>query len=254
MNWPLATDPLGWLGVLVFIIVFFLFLGVFIAATLGPIAFVIAMIVKSLRSSSAPNAAAASGGQVLVSGPGASFAQAFGAALQQNVGQQLGQQLGQMLAQAAAQHPLTLQLAPTVMAIDAARRQGDLAPVRRFLTGWFAEHADVALGTAPGLGRISQITVVGDQAATHADHAVIRITRAGGLAIHEEYWSFQRDTAAPPDGTPTQCPKCGAPTAGDTSGACRFCGFSFFTSGPILPTPACWLLDDITSNPPALAA
>ena len=254
MNWPLATDPLGWLGVLVFIIVVSLFLGVFIAATLGPIAFVIAMIVKLLRSSSGNNTAAASGGQVLVSGPGASFAQAFGAALQQNLGQQLGQQLGQVLAQAAAQYPLTLQLAPTVMAIDAARRQGDLTPVRRFLTGRFAESAGVAAGTAPALDGISRMTVVGDEAATHADHAVIRITRAGGLANHEEYWSFQRDSAAPPDGTPTQCPHCGAPTAGDMSGACRFCGFSFFTSGPALPAPPRWLLDAISDAPPALAA
>jgi hypothetical protein len=98
------------------------------------------------------------------------------------------------------------------------------------------------------------MTVQGDEKAAHADQAVIRVTRANGLAIHDEYWNFVRDAAAAPEGTPTQCPRCAAPTAGNQSGACRFCGFSFFTSAPVLPAPARWLLDDITNSPSALAA
>src|ERR1700704_3080287 len=141
---PLASEPLGFFGALIVIIISLLFLGVFIAATFGPIALVIAAIVKSFRNSAAntsPGVSASamtftmsSGTRVVALDPASPFAQAFGASLQRGLGGQLGQTLAQMMTLAAAQHPLELQLAPMVMAIEAARRQGHGTPVRPFLS------------------------------------------------------------------------------------------------------------------------
>ena len=149
---PLASDPVGFFGALIIIIiVLLLFLAAFIASiasTLGPIALVIAAIVKSFRNS-APTASPgfrslgttftmSSGERVIAVDPSSTFGQAFGATLQGALGEQLGQKLGQMVAMAAAQHPLELQLAPIVMAVETARRQGNAGPVRPFLTDQFA--------------------------------------------------------------------------------------------------------------------
>src|SRR5439155_626853 len=52
----LATAPLGFFGALIVIIIALLLFGVAIAVTLGPIALVIAAIVRSLRNSAATTA------------------------------------------------------------------------------------------------------------------------------------------------------------------------------------------------------
>lgn len=257
---------MGFLGVLIFFVVILLFFGVAIATTLGPIALVIAAIVKSFRNS-APTGSpgfkfpgtsftTSSGERVIAVDPASTFGQAFGATLQQALGQQLGQKLGQMVAMAAAQHPLELQLAPIVVAVEAARRQGNAAPVRPFLTDRFAARFPplhgVEQGGAPGA--ISHMELANQAGLASGDHVIIRIDRGSIGAVHSEYWSFLRDTSVVPDGTPIVCPRCGAPTAEDHSGSCRFCGATFSTAAPALPQPTRWLLDDIGGTPPALAA
>ncbi len=134
---------MGSFGVLIFVVVILLFFAVSIATTLGPIALVIAAIVKSLRNS-APTGSPGFGSpgtsftvsseRLIAVDPACPLAHAFGATLQQALGQQLGQELGQMVAMAVAQHPLELQLAPIVMAVEAARLKGTAGPVRPFLT------------------------------------------------------------------------------------------------------------------------
>jgi hypothetical protein len=263
---PLASDPMGFFGALIVIIVLLVFFGVFIAATFGPIALVIAAIVKSFRNS-APTGSpgfkfpgtsftTSSGERVIAVDPASTFGQAFGATLQQALGQQLGQKLGQMVAMAAAQHPLELQLAPIVVAVEAARRQGNAAPVRPFLTDQFAARFPTLHGVEQGggSGAISHMELANQAGLASGDHVVIRIDRGSSGAVHSEYWSFQRDASAVPDGTPVVCPKCGAPTAEDHSGTCRFCGATFSTAAPALPQPTRWLLDDISNVPPAVAA
>jgi len=267
---PLASDPVGFFGALIIIIiVLLLFLAAFIASiasTLGPIALVIAAIVKSFRNS-APTASPgfrslgttftmSSGERVIAVDPSSTFGQAFGATLQGALGEQLGQKLGQMVAMAAAQHPLELQLAPIVMAVETARRQGNAGPVRPFLTDQFAARfpSQAAGGQGGGLGAISHMELAKQAGVVAGDHLVLRIDRGSIGASHSEYWIFQRDASALPDGTPVVCPKCGAPTAEDHAGICRFCGATFSTAAPALPQPARWLLDDISGTPPALAA
>ena len=263
---PLASDPMGFFGALIVIIVLLMFFGVFIATTFGPIALVIAAIVKSFRNS-APTGSpgfkfpgtsftTSSGERVIAVDPASTFGQAFGATLQQALGQQLGQKLGQMVAMAAAQHPLELQLAPIVVAVEAARRQGNAAPVRPFLTDQFAARFPTLPGVEQGggSGAISHMELANRTAVASGDHVVIRIDRGGTGAIHSEYWSFQRDASAVPEGTPVVCPQCGAPTAEDHSGTCRFCGATFSTTAPALPQPTRWLLDDISGTTPAIAA
>jgi 3D (Asp-Asp-Asp) domain-containing protein len=256
---------MGFFGALIIIIiVLLLFLAAFIASiasTLGPIALVIAAIVKSFRNSAPTGSPGlgspgttftmSSGERVIAVDPSSTFGQAFGATLQGALGQQLGQKLGQMVAMAAAQHPLELQLAPIVMAVEAARRDGNLASVRPFLTDRFAAMFTAA-GPAPA--GIAHLALASKGAVASGDHVVIRIERGTTGSAPSEYWSFQRDTSVVPDGTPVVCPQCGAPTAGDSAGACRFCGATFSTAAPALPEPVRWLLDDISGTPPALAA
>jgi hypothetical protein len=260
---PLASDPLGFFGALIVIIVLLLFFGVFIAITFGPIALLIAAIVKSFRSStSSPGInlpgtsfTMSSGRRVVAVDPGSAFGQAFGATLQQALGQQLGEKLGQMVAMAAAQHPLELQLAPIVVAVEAARHQGNAAPVRPFLTDAFAARfpSPYAGGQRGGTTAISHMALMNEGAAP-GDHVVIRIDRGTAGAVHSEYWTFQRAASTVPQGTPEKCPQCGAPPANDYSGTCRFCGAVFSSTPAVLPQPTRWLLDDISSTPPALAA
>jgi hypothetical protein len=263
---PLATDPLGFLGVLIFMIVALLFLGLFGAATLGPIALVIAAIVRSFRNSTATDPSGtnpppfgitmSSGTRVIALDPASPFAQAFGASLQRGLGGKLGEGLAQIMATVAQQYPLEIQLAPMVMAIEAARRQGDVAPVRPFLTDQFAARfpSQATGGQAMGLGAISHMELAKQAGVAAGDHLVLRIDRGGSGAVHSEYWILQRDASAVPDGTPVVCPRCGAPTAEDRAGTCRFCGATFSTTAPALPQPTRWLLDDISGAPPALAA
>jgi hypothetical protein len=262
-SFPLATEPVGFFGVLIFMVIALLFFGVMIAVTFGPIALVIAGIVRSLRTATATGSATTpappfgitmlSGTRVIALDQASPFAQAFGASLQRSLGGQLGQALAQLMTQAAAQHPLGLQLAPMVLAIETARRQGDLAAVRPFLTERFAARfrSPASGGPGGGLPAISHMAL-GEDAVVHGDQVVIRIDR--GTAGPSEYWAFQRGPSAPPDGTPVACPRCGAPTAGDYGGTCRFCGAAFSTIGRTLPPPIRWLLDDISTTPPALAA
>jgi hypothetical protein len=254
----LAAEPLGFFGALIVIIVALLFFGVAIAVTLGPIALVIAAIVKSLRNSAATNAPGAnapgmsitmsSGTRVVALDPASSFGQAFSASLQRGLGGQLGQTLAQMMTLAAAQQPLEVQMAPMVLAIEAARRRGDVASVRSFLTDRFALRFAASAAAVASHGGLSHM-VLKDDAVAQDGRVVIRVDRGTGGA---EYWTFQRDTSAVPDGTPIACPGCGAPTAG--GGTCRFCGATFSTTLPALPEPTRWLLDDISATPPALAA
>ena len=263
---PLASAPLGFFGALIVIIISVLFLGVFIAATFGPIALVIAAIVKSFRNSAAntsPGVSApamtftmSSGARVVALDPASPFAQAFGASLQRGLGGQLGQTLAQMMTLAAAQHPLELQLAPMVMAIEAARRQGDGAPVRPFLSDRFAARFPSPSGGGQGWGLapISHMTLPNEDRLAHGDRVVIQVFRGTAGSSPSEYWSFQRDATAAATGTPITCPACGAPTAGDHGGTCRFCGATFSTAQPTLPSPTRWLLDDISATPPAIAA
>jgi hypothetical protein len=253
---------MGLFGVLIFIVVIVLVFAVSIATTLGPIALVIAAIVKSFRNSaptgspgvgSAGTSFTVSSERLIVVDPASPMAQAFGATLQQALGQQLGQSLGQMVAMAAAQHPLELQLAPIVMAVEAARRQGNAAPIRPFLTDQFAARFPSQAGQGGVLGAITHMELAKKAGVATGDHLVLRIDR-GSIAVRSEYWSFERDTSAVPDGTPVVCPKCGAPTAEDHAGTCRFCGATFSTAAPTLPQPTRWLLDDISNVPPAVAA
>ena len=256
----LASGPLGLFGALIVIIIALLFFGVAIAVTFGPIALVIAAIVKSFRNSAPSNSPRAngpgmsitmsSGTRVVALDPASSFGQAFSASLQRGLGGQLGQTLAQMMTLAAAQQPLEVQMAPMVLAIEAARRQGDVAPVRSFLSDRFAVRFMASAAAVAGQGGLSHM-VLGDDAVAHDGRVVIRVDRG---TAGTEYWTFQRDTSAVPDGTPIVCPKCGAPTAGDRGGTCRFCGATFSTTLPALPVPARWLLDDISGTPPALAA
>jgi hypothetical protein len=258
---PLASDPMGFFGALIVIIVLLLFFGVFIAITFGPIALVIAAIVKSFRNSTPTSSpginslgtsfTVSTGERVVALDPGSSFSQAFGASLQGALGPELGQTLGKMLAMAAAQHPLELQLAPIVMAVEAARRDGHVASVRPFLTDRFASRFTAA---SPAPTGIAHLALASEAAVASGDHVVIRIERGTTGSAPSEYWSFQRDTSVVPDGTPVVCPQCGAPTAGDAAGTCRFCGATFSTAAPALPQPTRWLLDDISDAPPALAA
>jgi len=256
----LAAEPLGLFGALIVIIIALMVFGIAIAFTFGPIALVIAAIVKSFRNSAATNSPRAggpamtvtmsSGTRVVALNPASPFAQAFGASLQRGLGGQLGQTLAQMMTMAAAQQPLEIQLAPIVMAIEAARRQGDVVPVHPFLTDRFAARFTASAAAVAGQEGLSHM-VLGDDAVAHDGRVVIRVDRGTAGA---EYWTFQRDTSVVPDGTPIACPKCGAPTAGDRDGTCRFCGATFSTTPPALPAPTRWLLDDINATPPALAA
>lgn len=256
----LATEPLGFFGALIVIIIALMFFGVAIAVTLGPIALVIAAIVRSLRNSAATKSPGSnargmsitmsSGTRVVALDAASSFGQAFSASLQRGLGGQLGQTVAQMMTLAAAQHPLELQLAPMVMAIEAARRHGDLVPVRPFLTDGFAARFTASAAAVAGQAGLSRM-VLGDDAVAHDGRVVIRVDRG---TAGTEYWTFQRDRSAVPDGTPIACPKCGAPTAGDYAGTCRFCGAVFSTAAPALPQPVRWLLDDISAAPPAIAA
>jgi hypothetical protein len=247
-------------------IIALLFLGVFSAATFGPIALIIAAIVKSFRNSGAtlsPGASGpgmsftmSSGTRVIAVDPGSPFAQAFGASLQRALGGQLGQTLAQMMTLAAAQQPLELQLAPIVMTIEAARLRGDAASVRPFLTDQFAARLPFSSGGWQGGGAaaISHMTVPNEDRMANGNHVVIEVFRGSPGPRPSEYWSFQRDVAAVPAGTPVTCPRCGAPTAGDSAGTCRFCGATFSTAAPALPQPTRWLLDAISATPPAIAA
>ena len=263
---PLASDPSTFSGALTVIIIGLLLIGVFLAATFGPIALVIAAIVRSLRSSTATTSPGtnppaiditmSAGTRVIALDPGSSFAQAFGASLQRGLGGQLGQSLAQIMTMAAEQHPLELQLAPIVMAVEAARRQGNAAPVRQFLTDGFAARFPSLAGAGPGgsPAAIAHMALANEGAVATGDHVVIRIDRLAAGTTQSEYWSFQRDATAVPDGNPIVCPRCGAPTAGDRGGTCRFCGATFSTTVPALPQPVRWLLDDISATPPAIAA
>jgi hypothetical protein len=256
----------GFFGVLLFMIFALLMLGVIIAVTFGPIALVIAAIVKSFRNSATTLSPGTSGPgmsftmssstRVIAVDPGSPFAQAFGASLQRGLGGQLGQTLAQMMTLAAAQHPLELQLAPIVMAIEAARLQGDAASVRPFLTDQFAARFPSPSGGWQGGGSaaISHMTVPNEDRIVNGNHVVIQVFRGAPGPRPSEYWSFHRDVAAVPAGTPLVCPRCGAPTAGDSAGTCRFCGATFSTAAPALPQPTRWLLDDISATPPAIAA
>jgi hypothetical protein len=252
--------------VLVFMVIALLLFGAFSAASFAPIALVIAAIVKSLRNSTASIAPGAdvagmsftvsSNTRVIALDPGSPFAQAFGASLQRGLGGQLGETLAQMMTLAAAQQPLEMQLAPIVMAIEAARLQGDPASVRPFLTDAFAARFPSWSGRSQGGGpaAISHMTVPNEDRMVKANRVVIEVFRGSPGARPTEYWSFQRDVAALPSGTPLICPRCGAPTAADTQGTCRFCGATFSTTAPALPHPTRWLLDDVSATPPALAA
>jgi hypothetical protein len=257
---PLASDPSTWFGALM-VIVIVLIIGASLANTFGPIALVIAGIVKAFRDSAVTDSPGtgstgvsvrtSSGIRVVSLDPGSSFGQALSAGLQRTLGGQLGQGLGQILAMAAQQYPVEVQLAPIVMAVEAARHQGSPTPVRQFLTDGFASRFPAASSAG-----IAHIELAKEGAVVSADHVLLRIDRGPGIATQHEYWSFHRDTSAVPDGTPVVCPRCGAPTAGDHGGTCRFCGATFSTAAPLLPQPTRWLLDDISSTPPppALAA
>src|SRR5207302_9610719 len=125
----LATEPLGFFGVLILIIVALLFLGVFIAVTFGPIALVIAAVVRSLRNSAASNSPGpiptgmsitmSAGMREVALDPASSLGQAFTANLQRRLRGHLGQTVPHMMPLAAAQHPLEPQLAPMAMDTEA---------------------------------------------------------------------------------------------------------------------------------------
>src|SRR5207244_9434765 len=142
----------------------------------GPIALVIAAIVKSFRNSAVTNSPRAggpamtvtlsSGTRVVALNPASPFAQAFGASLQRGLGGQLGQTLAQMMTMAAAQQPVEIQLAPIVMAIEAARRQGDVVPVHPFLTDRFAARFTAAAAAVAGQEGLSHM-VLGDDPVGH---------------------------------------------------------------------------------------
>jgi hypothetical protein len=256
---PLVSDISGLFGTLVVFGIILIVIGALNAASFVSALPAIAEILKSIRSSTTtnPNGTGVPGIDVISPGtrvvaidPGSSFAQAFGASFQRSLGPQLGQTLGQLAAMAAAQHPLELQLAPLVMAIELARRQGNVASVSQFLTDRFASSFTAA---PPGSAGISHMALASGSAVA-GDHVVIRIDRSTGVAAHSEYWSFEKAAPTAPEGTPVVCPGCGAPTAGDNAGTCRFCGATFSTTAPALPQPTRWLLDDISGTPPALAA
>jgi hypothetical protein len=256
---PLVSDISGLFGTLVVFGIILVVVGVLNAASFVSALPAIAEIVKAIRSSSTTNANGAGvpgidvispGARVVAVDPESSFGQAFAASLQRNLGPQLGETLGQLAAMAAAQHPLELQLAPLVLTIEAARRRGDAAPVRAFLTDRFAS---TFIAAAPDLAGIAHLGLAQGNAAT-GDRVVVRIDRGAGMNSRREYWTFQKAASAAPEGTPAKCPQCGAPTAGDYSGTCRFCGASISTAAPVLPKPTRWLLDDISGAPPALAA
>src|SRR5205823_2809533 len=118
--------------------------------------------------------------------PASSFGQAFSASLQRGLGGQLGQTLAQMISLAAAQHPLELQLAPMVMAIEAARRQGDVMPVRAFVTDRFAAGFTASAAAVARQGGLSHM-VLADDAAAHDGRIVILVDRG---SVGAEYWTF----------------------------------------------------------------
>jgi len=69
-----------------------------------------------------------------------------------------------------------------------------------------------------------------------------------------EYWRFV--TSAPLANLPATCPGCGAPTSGSTAtGVCAYCQSVLVSqTAESSGKPATWLVDDISSTPPAAAA
>src|SRR5205823_9161789 len=89
--------------------------------------------------------------------------------------------------------PLEVQMAPMVLAIEAARRQDDVASVRSFLTDRFAVRFTASAAAVAGQGGLSHM-VLADDAVAHDGRVVIRLDRG---SAGTEYWTFHRDAPAP---------------------------------------------------------
>ena len=71
---------------------------------------------------------------------------------------------------------------------------------------------------------------------------------SGGTSVSvTEYWIFV--AAGAPPLLPPQCPSCGAPTTGVTANVCPYCKTTLWQPAP--DAPSYWLVDDVSSTPPA---
>jgi hypothetical protein len=161
---------------------------------------------------------------------------------------------GSSLRAAIVRDPLIAQIAAVIGVIQLARVVGGSDAPRQLvsqrLAGAWGGMRKLPLGQCA----ISELHARPLSSGSGADRMLVWFTARIELgASFTEYWTFVSTAAMP--GLPATCPNCGAPTTGSTSGVCAYCHLALSEASRSRPeTPTLWVVDDITTTPPASAA
>jgi hypothetical protein len=161
---------------------------------------------------------------------------------------------GSKLRAAVRANPLIGQIAAVIGVIQLARVAGATGAPRPLvsdrLAGAWSDVPRLPLGQCA----ITELHARPLASGPAADQILVWFTARIGLGKpFAEYWTFVSTAATA--SLPATCPNCGASTAGTTSGVCAFCHAALRQApGPTAGAPAIWVVDDISTTPPAAAA
>jgi hypothetical protein len=161
---------------------------------------------------------------------------------------------GPSLRAAIVRNPLIGQIAEVIGVIQLARVVGGSAAPRQLVSQRLAETWGGMSKLPLGQCAISELHARPLLSGSGADRMLVWFAARIGLGTpFTEYWTFVSTAVMP--GLPAKCPNCGAPTTGSTSGVCAYCHLALSQASRSTPeTPALWVVDDITTTPPASAA
>jgi hypothetical protein len=155
---------------------------------------------------------------------------------------------------AVVANPLIAQIAAVIGVIQLARVAGGSDAARQLVSERLARGWGGVRKLPLGQCAITELHARPLASGSAADRMLVWFTARIELgAPFTEYWTFVSTAAMP--GLPATCPNCGAPTTGSTSGVCAYCHLALSEASRSRPeTPTLWVVDDITTTPPASAA
>jgi hypothetical protein len=157
--------------------------------------------------------------------------------------------VGQGLATAVLTDPLMIKVWAMIGMIQLAREGGGKAAPHQYVTDRLAARwGDSSLQRPPGLFSVTELHARPMTPGPAGDRMLVWFKgRLNAGATYAEYWTFVSVGPAPV--LPPQCPSCGAPTSGTTSYVCAYCNTTLWQ--PPADAPSYWMVDDISSVPPA---
>jgi hypothetical protein len=161
---------------------------------------------------------------------------------------------GPSLRAAIVRNPLIAQIAEVIGVIQLARVAGGSNAPRQLVSQRLAETWAGMRKLPLGQCAITELHARPLLSGSGADRMLVWFAARIGLGTSFiEYWTFVSTAAMP--SLPATCPNCGAPTTGSVSGVCAYCHRALSEAPRSTPeTPALWVVDDITTTPPASAA